>query len=105
MEYKAIFKEPELKPYIDFISEKQETPPLGDVPSHIHHIIPTCLGGEDVMQNIVILSVDDHAIAHDLLEECFSKTLYLEAHKKLKGIGKFIRSGTYSKWVSALHDC
>jgi hypothetical protein len=36
---------------------------------HKHHIIPTHAGGEDTPDNIVMLSVEEHAAAHKKLYE------------------------------------
>lgn len=35
-----------------------------------HHIIPRFLGGKDTIQNLVILSLEEHALAHYYLFLC-----------------------------------
>lgn len=47
-----------------------------DLVLHKHHIIPRHLGGLDSNENIILLSVDDHAIAHAMLSECFDPGSY-----------------------------
>lgn len=43
---------------------------------HRHHIIPKFYGGTDCAENLVLLSVEDHAKAHILFSECFEEGSY-----------------------------
>lgn len=36
---------------------------------HTHHITPKCIGGSNRKNNIIRLSIEDHAIAHSILEQ------------------------------------
>lgn len=56
---------------------------------HIHHIIPKHMGGSDDPQNLIELSVEDHALAHKKLWEEHRKIEDYAAWKGLLGqIGK-----------------
>lgn len=52
---------------------------------HKHHIIPRHLGGDNQKENIILLSVQDHAKAHLLLAECFEEWMP-ERIKKTLGL-------------------
>lgn len=47
-----------------------------DIVLHKHHILPKSLGGTDKKENIISLSVVDHAHAHYLLSKCFDEGAY-----------------------------
>jgi len=56
---------------------------------HIHHIIPKHMGGSDNPQNLIELSVEEHALAHKKLWEEHGKIEDYAAWKGLLGqIGK-----------------
>lgn len=38
-----------------------------------HHILPKCLGGDDTKENIVILTPEEHYVAHQLLVKMYPK--------------------------------
>ena len=61
--------------YLDFINERKSTRLLDktklDFYSETHHIIPKCRGGDDNENNLVLLSMREHIIAHILLAEAF----------------------------------
>ena len=40
---------------------------------HVHHIIPKHMGGTDAPDNLILLSIEDHAEAHKKLYEQFGK--------------------------------
>lgn len=44
-----------------------------------HHITPRCLGGSDLLTNLVYLSAEEHFIAHLLLTKLFPKHKGLHA--------------------------
>lgn len=53
---------------------------------HMHHIIPRHMGGSDDPDNLVRLTIEEHAEAHRLLYEKFDKKEDLWAWKGLSGI-------------------
>lgn len=52
---------------------------------HRHHIVPRHMGGSDSAENIVYLSVEDHAEAHRVLWERYNKEEDYIAWKALSG--------------------
>ena len=52
---------------------------------HIHHIIPRHAGGDDSTENLVSLTVEDHAIAHFVLWKMYGRSGDLIAWKALSG--------------------
>ncbi len=61
-----------------------------------HHIIPKCLGGEDEVSNIVLLTAREHYVAHMLLwridrknYKLFAPLLYFKRHKHVKNSRTF----------------
>ena len=52
---------------------------------HRHHIVPRHMGGSDSSENIVYLSVEDHAEAHRVLWERYNKEEDYIAWKALSG--------------------
>ena len=52
---------------------------------HRHHIVPRHMGGSDSAENIVYLSVEDHAEAHRVLWEKYDKEEDYIAWKALSG--------------------
>ena len=66
MDYKKIYNQLVAKAQSrDSISEKTE----------IHHIVPRCMGGSDESENLVVLSLREHFIAHLLLSEMYGGKL------------------------------
>lgn len=59
-----------MEKYYDFINECKLKNYSNDIVNK-HHIIPRHMGGSDDEDNIILLSVEDHCIAHILLAECF----------------------------------
>lgn len=52
---------------------------------HIHHIIPKHMGGDDSKENLIELTIEEHALAHKkLYEACGKKEDYI-AWKGLEG--------------------
>lgn len=39
-----------------------------------HHIVPRCLGGKDEVDNIAILTPEEHFLAHQLLVKIYPKS-------------------------------
>lgn len=61
-----------MEEYNMFIEEcKQKN--YENVKTHIHHILPRHMGGNNNVENLIKLSVEDHYKAHILLAESFSK--------------------------------
>ena len=54
------------KQYIELIESARNNPPQDEY-TEKHHIIPRSLGGPDNPDNIVVLSLRDHLLAHKLL--------------------------------------
>lgn len=56
------------KVYLDFIKECK-TKEYGELFTHKHHITPKFMGGTNENDNLIVLSVEDHFLAHKLLAE------------------------------------
>jgi hypothetical protein len=67
------YKTYDLTRYIEFIEECRQKDYSG-CGTHKHHIIPKFMGGQDIFTNTILLSYDDHKIAHIVLAECFPET-------------------------------
>lgn len=52
---------------------------------HLHHIIPRHMGGDDSPENLIMLSIEEHADAHRILYEQYNKTEDYIAWKALLG--------------------
>lgn len=52
---------------------------------HLHHIIPKHMGGSDNPDNIIELTIEEHALAHKSLYEAFGKREDYIAWKGLEG--------------------
>lgn len=52
---------------------------------HIHHIVPVHAGGSDEIDNLVMLSIEDHAIAHKELYEKYGNIKDYQSYKLLAG--------------------
>lgn len=69
----------------------------------IHHIIPKCLGGEDIIENLVDLTAKEHFIAHALLCKIFPKNhsllsaFHMMSHCSDGTQERYIPSCKYSK--------
>ena len=57
--------------YKDFIHYCELKQYEGDLVLHKHHKIPKCMGGSNSIDNLILLSVEDHVTAHLLFAECF----------------------------------
>ena len=79
MEYKRI--------YNAIILNRQTNPVVGY--SEEHHIIPRCLGGEDIPTNLVRLSAREHFLCHHLLCKMYERTS--EYYKLVKAFGMMLR--------------
>lgn len=64
------------KKYYFLLMEKAKTRPLEALKNQVrvekHHIIPSSLGGTDLEENLVTLTVKEHLIAHHLLTKFLS---------------------------------
>jgi len=56
------------KIYLDFI-EECKSKDYSELFTHKHHIIPKFMGGDDSDDNLIVLSVEDHFLAHKILAE------------------------------------
>lgn len=54
---------------------------------HNHHIVPKHMGGSNDSSNLILLTVEDHALAHKELFESFGKIQDYTAYRLLAGIG------------------
>jgi hypothetical protein len=61
-----------MEEYYKFINECR-LKSYNDNEIHKHHIIPRHMGGDDSMDNLIELSIEDHYTAHMILAECFDK--------------------------------
>ncbi len=68
---------------------------------HVHHIIPKHVGGSDEPSNMIELSVEEHAKAHQLLFETFGRWEDYVAWKGLEGCGPF-HSSKISKAIMSM---
>lgn len=66
LEYKGY----DLTVYMNFISECKQKD-YTNQETHVHHIIPKFMCGTNDVENLIILSYEDHKIAHIKLAECF----------------------------------
>lgn len=56
------------KVYLDFI-EECKIKKYGELFTHKHHILPKFMGGNNDVDNLVVLSIEDHFLAHKILAE------------------------------------
>lgn len=56
------------KVYLDFIQECKGKD-YGELFTHKHHIIPKFMGGTNERDNLIVLSVENHFLAHKILAE------------------------------------
>jgi hypothetical protein len=68
MDYKRI--------YDSFIADRLNKQPSKPVYFERHHILPKCLGGSDVEENMIRLSPEDHFFAHLLLAKIHGGKLW-----------------------------
>lgn len=61
------------KKYLDFIEMIRVKIYDNDVIIHSHHIKPKCMGGNDIKENLIKISKEDHHLAHLILAECYDK--------------------------------
>ncbi len=66
-----------------------------------HHAIPTCLGGTDDPNNLVILTAEEHFIAHQLLVKMYpgNKTLISALSKMCSSSSKNKRNNKWYGWI------
>jgi hypothetical protein len=73
--------------YESLIFKAQERPPLTGY-TEKHHIVPRCLGGKEEHSNLVILSAEEHFLAHQLLVKIYPKHDGLAYAAKLMTMSK-----------------
>ena len=67
------------KIYNCLVEKRRQDPPKNEYVEH-HHILPKCLGGNDEISNLVILTAREHYIAHLLLAKIYRiRQLYAAA--------------------------
>jgi hypothetical protein len=70
-----------------------------------HHIIPKCLGGSNDINNIAILTAEEHFVAHQLLVKIYPnchKLVYALRMMCSAGNGKSKRTNKEYKWIRKL---
>jgi hypothetical protein len=77
----------EANSYATFILERINRNPdtLKVSPTHKHHIIPKHAGGSDEPFNLIRLTIEEHAKAHELLYENYGKLADLAASHMISG--------------------
>ena len=92
MDYKKIY---------DSITHRGTTRPKPEQYTEKHHIIPRCMGGNDLQSNIVILTAREHYIAHWLLTKIYPDNwkLYFAFFQMVKSHhqGRIINSRQFEK--------
>ena len=100
MNYKKLYKR--------FIGSRPKRTKSRNDGLEVHHILPTSLGGEDIVENKIALTPREHFIAHLMLIKCFNgsekaKMVYAihrmasSVHKKKYRISKYrISSRAYA---------
>lgn len=68
------------KIYLDFI-EDCKIKEYGELFTHKHHILPKFMGGNDDDTNLIILSIEDHFLAHKILAEHCDNDTYISGNK------------------------
>jgi len=81
------FLKKENNSYTQFILSKMECldTPLKDIQTQIHHIIPKHQDGPNCKWNIIVLTIKEHATAHQLLYENYNTAADLGASQMLSG--------------------
>lgn len=66
-----------------------------------HHIIPKCLGGTDDISNIVILTPEEHFLAHQLLVKIYpeNKSIIFAARMMCVGSDNHKRNNKLYAWL------
>lgn len=82
-----LFLQKEDNSYSHFILEKlsRDHSFLNDIQTQIHHIIPCHQGGPDSSWNLLILTIEEHAMAHQLLYENYNNLADLGASQMIRG--------------------
>lgn len=62
--------------------------PKDDVYKELHHIIPKCMGGSDLTENLVKLTARQHYLAHWLLYKMYKTSKLVHAWHNMSVIGK-----------------
>lgn len=75
------------KIYNELITDAVQNPKL-DVYKETHHIIPKCLGGSDLPENLVRLTARQHYLAHWLLYKIHRTSSLVHAWHNMSRVGK-----------------
>lgn len=79
------FLKNEKNSYTQFILSKLERSSIPDKKTQKHHIIPKHQDGPYCDGNIIVLTIEEHATAHQLLYENYNTTADLGASQMLSG--------------------
>lgn len=74
---------------------------IGEVEKH--HIIPKCMGGTDATENLVVLTIREHIIAHALLGKIYGGKLWFAAMAMHMGRENYKNSRTLALIRSEAH--
>lgn len=69
-----------LRIYNELIEHRKMLPVLDEVYYESHHILPLCQGGTDNPENLILLTAEDHFVAHLLLAKAYGGKLWFAAH-------------------------
>lgn len=87
----------------NLLIERGKNRDLGDVYKERHHIIPRCIGGSDLDDNLVHLTPEEHFLAHQLLVKIFpgnAKLIFaLSAMCMNADSKKMIRNNKMFGWI------
>lgn len=93
------------KPYRDLIVQARGARLNDDLlGTHVHHIIPRCLGGGDEAENLVRVSVRMHRKLHWVLAD----NMELFGHKRATSLLRYASNKMEEEWhfkSSPLHEC
>jgi len=74
-----------------------------EVPEYVerHHIVPRCMGGKDVISNMVALTPEEHFVAHQLLYKMHpdNKKLLSAVSKMCSSSSKNPRTNKWYGWI------
>lgn len=92
---KIKYKGADLTNYNNFLNECLNKD-YSNLKTHKHHMLPKFMGGDNSVNNILKISIEDHYIAHVILAECFDIETHqytgniLGAEKILNDINKYM---------------
>lgn len=77
--------------------------------THIHHIIPKCLGGKDDKENLIKISIEHHKALHRNIIQSYrpkkkSNTITKAQYKKLLYAMCLMNNIKLPKWLNYKHN-